>query len=86
MILYLNLYGNNLYYNVNKLIKKNYFQSFKYKKDINMATYGQSLTKLFMRYKNSSYDQFSSIYKSPINPKIILYGQYNKLLADVLKK
>ena len=51
-----------------------------------MATYGHSLTKLFMRYKNSSYDQFSSIYKSPINPKIILYGQYNKLLADVLKK
>ena len=51
-----------------------------------MATFGHRLSKLFLRYKNSSYDQFSSIYKSPINPKIVLYGQYNKLLADILKK
>jgi len=45
-----------------------------------------TLSKMYLRYKNSTFDQFVSAIKKPINPTIVLYGSHNKLFADVLKK
>jgi len=50
-----------------------------------MTNIGVSLSKVYLKYRHSTIEQFANIYKTPINPKVVLYGAHNRLFADVLK-
>jgi len=51
-----------------------------------MSNLAKSLSKTVMRWRFSAYDQYVSIYKSPVNSKIVVYGAYNQLFSQLLNR
>jgi len=51
-----------------------------------MSKFGSSLSKLWFRCRFSAYDQYVSLYKSPKNSNIVIYGPYNDLFSQVLRQ
>jgi len=51
-----------------------------------MSNLGRALSKAYFRWKFPAYDQLSSIYKIPANPKVVVYGAYNQLFKNLIQK
>jgi len=51
-----------------------------------MSNLGKSLSQLALRWRFTAFDQYATIYKSPANSKIVLYGAYNQLFTSLLDK
>lgn len=51
-----------------------------------MSNLAKTLSRAALRWRHNSFEQYMSIYKTPLNPKIAVYGAYNQLFAQLLSK
>jgi len=51
-----------------------------------MSNLGASLSKLLLRWRFSAYDQYATLYKAPINARIVVYGAHNQLFNQLIQK
>ena len=51
-----------------------------------MSKLGQFFSKLVLRRRATYYDQYMSIYKTPLNPKVVVFGPYNDLFNQLINK